>query len=160
MKRKQKQTWIFAFTDLAFLLLISLSLIPSAPDNIVIHFSEMELPDVPSNPNMSPVKEPANSWELQVRGITKENAEPFRLVKIGMKPQGATEQQAKYIDREDLIPELMMLKERSIRPLLLPEKTSLSNDFLYAAGAVARVWSLASGHTIVKPINPEELHPK
>jgi len=160
LKLEHKQTWLFAFTDLAFLLLISLSLIPSAPDNIVIHFSEMEIPDVPSNPNMSPISKATHSWELQVRGKTEKHPEPFRLVRIGLHTKGAIEQHSKRLDRDDLIPELKALKKSSIRPLLLPEKTSLSKDFLFAAGAIARVWSLANGHTIVKPINPEELHPK
>lgn len=154
MKLKQSQTWLFAFTDLAFLLLISLSLIPSAPDNIIIRFSEMEIPDVPSNPNMTPVDKSEHAWELQVHPKTEAQPNPFKLVRIGVHKRGADELSSKYIDRDSLIPELEALKEVSARPMLLPEKTSLSQDFLYAAGAIAKVWSSSSGRTVVKPITP------
>ncbi len=157
MKLRQSHTWLFAFTDLAFLLLISLSLIPSAPDNIIIHFSEMQIPEVPDNPNMSPVDKPTHSWELQVHPKTEEQPKPFRLVKIGLQASSAAERHAKVIDRENLISELEALKKKGARPVLLPEKTSMSQDFLFAAGAIARVWSLTNGRTIVKPINPEML---
>ena len=157
MKLKETYTWLFSFTDLAFLLLISLSLIPSAPDNITIHFSEMEIPDVPSNPNMSPVDKTAHTLELQVHPKTEDQPRPFRLVKIGLEANSATEQYSKSLDRDQLIPELEALRGVSVRPILLPEKKSLSQDFLFAAGAIARVWSSANGETIVKPIDPQEL---
>jgi len=160
MKNNRNQTWLFAFTDLAFLLLISLSLIPSAPDNINVHFSEMEIPDVPSNPNMSPVEESSDAWELQVHPQSKNHPKPYRLVRFGPQKKAAKKLYSKHIDRYDLISELKALKEISGRPMLLPAKTSLSQDFLFAAGAVARVWSSTKGQTIVKPIDPEKLHQK
>jgi len=160
MKRKQRQTWLFAFTDLAFLLLISLSLIPSAPDSIVIHFSEMDVPDVPNNSNLSPVPDSTPSWELQVLEKTEKNNNPFRLVKIAVRTKNNADPYEISIDRDHLIPELMALKENSIRPLLLPEKKSLSNDFLYAAGAIAKVWSVPKSQAVVKPIISEKPLPE
>jgi hypothetical protein len=158
MKIKQSQTWLFAFTDLAFLLLISLSLIPSAPDLITIRFSEMDIPSVPNNPNMGPIDESYGSWELHVHQKSDDHPAPFRLARIGLRPNGAKELSVKYLDQGDLIPELESLQKISDRPVLLPGKTSLSKDFLYAAGAIARVWTSGKGQTIVKPINPKELH--
>lgn len=160
MKTKKSQIWLFAFTDLAFLLLISLSLVPSAPDNINIHFSEMDIPAVPENPNLSPVKEAYDVWELQVYEQTEDHPKPFGLVKVGIYKSRATERYSKNLDRNDLIPELESLKQTSARPTLMPEKKSLSQDFLFAAGALARVWSSANTQTIVKSINPEELNQK
>ena len=160
MKTKKSQIWLFAFTDLAFLLLISLSLVPSAPDNINIHFSEMDIPAVPENPNLSPVKEAYDVWELQVYEQREDHPKPFGLVKVGIYKSRATERYSKNLDRNDLIPELESLKQTSARPTLMPEKKSLSQDFLFAAGALARVWSSANTQTIVKSINPEELNQK
>ena len=159
MKNKQSQIWLFAFTDLAFLLLISLSLIPTAPDLITVHFSEMDIPSVPNNPNMGPVDESYGPWELHVHQRSDAHPAPFRLVKIGLRQNGAKELSVKYMDQGDLIPELESLQKISDRPVLLPGKISLSQDFLYAAGAIARVWTSGKGQTIVKPINLEELHP-
>jgi len=160
MKTKKSQIWLFAFTDLAFLLLISLSLVPSAPDNINIHFSEMDIPAVPENPNLSPVKEAYDVWELQVYEQTEDHPKPFGLVKVGIYKSRVTEQYSKNLDRNDLIPELESLKQISARPTLMPEKKSLSQDFLFAAGALARVWSSANTQTIVKPMTPEQLNQK
>jgi len=158
MKIKQNQAWLFAFTDLAFLLLISLSLVPSAPDLISIHFSEMDIPSVPSNPNMAPIDESHGSWELQVYRRSKDHPKPFRLAKFGLHQNSAKEQYFQYLDRDELIPALESLENFSGRPILLPEKMSLSQDFLFAAGAIARVWSSMKGQTVVKPVNPGELH--
>ncbi len=158
MKIKQNQAWLFAFTDLAFLLLISLSLVPSAPDFISVHFSEMDIPSVPSNPNMAPIDELHSSWELQVHRKSKDHPKPFRLAKIPSYQNNAKEQSYKYLDQDELLPELESLKNSSGRPILLPEKMSLSQDFLFAAGAIARVWSSVKGRTIVKPVDPGELN--
>lgn len=157
MKIKQSQTWLFAFTDLAFLLLISLSLIPSAPDLITVRFSEMDIPSVPSNPNMAPVEESHGTWELQVHRKSKDHPAPFRLAKIGLLQIGQKEKTVKYLEQDELIPALEAIRKTSDRPVLLPGKMSFSQDFLYAAGAIARVWKIGNGRTVVKPINPEEL---
>lgn len=155
MKIKQSQTWLFAFTDLAFLLVLSLSIIPSAPSDISIHFSEMDIPVVPSNPNMSPFEEFNELWELQVYSKSENHPTPFKLVKIGLDQDNSSEVYSKYLDKDDLIPELESLRKRMIRPVLLPEKTSLSQDFLFAAGSIAKVWTSVQSHTIVKPIKSE-----
>jgi hypothetical protein len=157
MKLKRNQTWLFAFTDLAFLLLISLSLIPSAPGNIFIHFSEMNIPVVPSNENMVPLKHWRNTWELQVCQKSKDHPTPFKLVNIGMSQEKAGETYSKYVDRDNLIRELEELMKLDIRPILLPEKTSLSQDFLFAAGAIANVWASVNTMAVVRPIIPEGL---
>ncbi len=160
MKIKQSQTWLFAFTDLAFLLLISLSLIPSAPGLIVIRFSEMDIPSVPNNPNMAPVDDFHGTWELQVHRKSETHPTPFRLAKIGFRANSSSELSVKYIERDELVFELESLKKVTERPILLPGKMSLSQDFLYAAGAIARVWSAINSQTIVQPESLEESHPQ
>lgn len=160
MKIKTNQTWLFAFTDLVFLLLFSLSLIPNSFSNITVHISEMDIPVVPSNPNLSPVEQPDEAWELHVYPESKDHPTPFKLVKVGIKENNATELFSKNLERNDLIVELESLKRLNIRPMLLPEKTSLSQDFLFAAGAIARVWGFANSRTIVKSLNPQAMREK
>lgn len=155
MKLKRNKIWLFSFTDIAFLLLIILSLIPSAPGNIFIHFSEMNIPDVPSNPNMQPVKPSRNAWELRVHPKSKEHPTPFELVKIGMDQGKVKSLYSKYVDRNNLFGGLEALRKLNIRPMLMPEKTSLSQDFLFAAGAIASVWTSRNARVVVRPINPE-----
>ncbi len=157
MRLKRNDTWLFAFSDLAFLLLISLSLIPSAPDNIFIRFSEMNIPEVPSNQNMLPVRHPRDAWELQVCPVSKDHPTPFRLVKVGMGQSVAEDVYSKYVDRNSLLNRLEALRKLNIRPVLIPEKISLSQDFLFAAGAIASVWTSGNTRAVVRPISPERL---
>ncbi len=145
MKRRTKNTWLFAFTDLSFLLLISLSMIPGAPQDISLHLAEMHLPVVPDSRSLQPLAERQQSWELQILPVTGERPSPFRLVRAG-------ERDGTPLDEQSLIPALQELKKQQVQPALLPDKTSLSQDFLFAAAALAQVWSLPDSRTIVKPM--------
>ena len=157
MRLKQHHAWLFAFTDLAFLLLISLSLIPTADQDINVHFSLMDLANVPENPNLTPIRQVGEIWELHIFDENSdEHPTPFRLVNVTMDHGRPTQLYAQYLQQDELLHELELLKERGIQPVLLPSKTSLSHDFLFAAGAVARTWDNARSQTIVKPLNPEE----
>ncbi len=142
MKRGTKNTWLFAFTDLSFLLLICLSLIPSAPADISLHLAEMNLPAVPDNRNLRPVAK-QEQWNLQIFPISAKHPTPYRLSRIGAR-EGMT------LDEKTLIPALEKLRSQGIRPLLLPDKTSITQDFLFAAGALARVWSKTENRSIVR----------
>ncbi|MBC2695693.1 MAG: hypothetical protein HF982_10550 [Desulfobacteraceae bacterium] len=152
MKIKQNHIWLFAFTDLAFLLVLTLSMIPSGSPDICIHFSQMDIPVIPSNPNMSAVDELHDVWELHVYAKSENHPTPFKLVEVGLDQNNLTELYSKYLDQDDLIIELESLKKRNICPMLLPEKKSLSQNFLFAAGSIAKVWMSVQSHTIVKPM--------
>jgi len=144
MKMRRSTAWLFAFSDLAFLLLISLSLIPSAPPDLTLRFAEMNLPVVPDSENMQPVTSPQEVWELQILPVNAERTSPFRLARAGEKDGMA-------LDERTLIPALERLRELQIMPVLLPEKTSISQDFLFAAAALGKVWSGRESRTIVSP---------
>lgn len=96
-------------------------------------------------------------WELHVYneepGV---HPKPFKLVGTIVDQGGAKPLYAKYLQKNELLGELKVLRERNIRPILLPSKTSLSHDFLFAAGAIARAWDNTPSKTMVKPLEPEE----
>jgi len=152
MKNKQSQTWLFSFTDLAFLLLISLSLIPSAPDSITIHFAEMDVPVVPENQNMTEVAPVRETWELQVHAPSTGQNSPYRLVRMAMVNSQPSELENRLLSAEALESELLALRGLGIRPSLLPEKNSLSQDFLFAVGTFASVWGGQGNQTVVRPL--------
>jgi len=157
MRLKQHHTWLFAFTDLAFLLLISLSLLPSAPEDIMLHLAAMDVPRVLENPNLSPIRKSKELWELHVYSPRSDtHPTPFELVRVASVQGSSTPLYHQYLQRDHLLRELQSLEERHIRPVLLPSKTSLSHDFLFAAGAVAKAWDNTRPDTIVKPVNSEE----
>jgi hypothetical protein len=157
MRLKQHYAWLFGFTDLAFLLLISLSLIPSTSEDTLIHLSLMDVPGVPANPNLTPLPRSDELWELHVYSETSDiHPKPFKLVGTAM-DQGSPEPlYAKYLQKGELLGELQLLRERNFRPILIPSKTSLSHDFLFAAGTIAKVWDRTQSKTIVKPLNHDE----
>jgi hypothetical protein len=148
MKMKSGQTWLFSFTDLAFLLLISLSLIPSAPNNITLHLAEMDVPVVPENGRLAPIARVQEAWELQVFPVSEQHPSPYRLVRIGVGKKSAPGD-IRVLAKDELVAELARLRQLQVRPMLLPEKNSLSQDFLYAAGAIAQVWT-SGGRTVVQ----------
>ncbi len=153
MKKNNGQTWLFSFTDLAFLLLISLSTIPVA-DSVTIRFSEMDVPVVPESQSLSPLGSLGEVWELQVHPVSLEQPVPYKIVRSGLGGPGR-EDQALLLGPDELLGALERLKARRVQPMLLPEKTSLSQDLLYAAGAMARVWGVDYGETVVQPDVPE-----
>jgi len=146
MKQRPKRTWLFAFCDLAFLLLISLSLIPTSPADISLRLAEMELPEVPDSSNLKPAKTTGEAWELRVFAVSERHPKPYRLNRRGSEEGIA-------LDQANLIPALRQIGT-SERPQLLPEKASLSQDFLFAAAAVARVWSEPGQRALVRPLPP------
>jgi hypothetical protein len=149
MKKKFNQTWLFSFTDLAFLLLISLSTLPSA-EKVTIRFAEMNVPVVPDSRQLAPVEHLREVWELQVYPVSRQHPVPYRIVRGGLGSHAGEEAEL-LLTAEELVPALESLRQKNIQPLLLPEKTSLSQDFLFAAGALARVWSGHDSHAIVQP---------
>ncbi len=87
-EKRKEHAWLFAFTDLAFLLLISLSMIPSAPADISLHFAEMNLPEVPDNQNLQPMAEQPEAWELRIMPVSAEHPVPYRLARAGEAGKG------------------------------------------------------------------------
>lgn len=154
MKNKNGQTWLFSFTDLAFLLLISLSTIPVA-DSVTIRFSEMDVPVVPESQQLGALGQLREVWELQVHPVSAEYPVPYKIVRFGLASQVDGEK-AQLLAPEQLMDALAKLKARNIQPILLPEKTSLTQDLLYAAGAMAKVWGMEYSETVVQPETLEE----
>lgn len=154
MKNTNGQTWLFSFTDLAFLLLISLSTIPVA-DSVTIRFSEMDVPVVPESNQLGALGQLGEVWELQVLSVTDDLLAPYKIMRSGLgSPADGAE--VMLLSAEELIPALEKLKARNIQPILLPEKTSLTQDLLYAAGSMAKVWDADFSETVVQPETLEE----
>ncbi|PLX93219.1 MAG: hypothetical protein C0621_08130 [Desulfuromonas sp.] len=153
-KNRNSHTWLFAFTDLSFLLLISLSMVPSAPDEMTLSFSGLDVPAVPENSNMVEMVGVREAWELQVLPPGGEEG-PYRLVHATASSQGRREDEGRVIATETLIDELERLRSLGVRPELTPEKNSTSQDFLYAVSSLARVWGGDKSRAIVTTVNPE-----
>jgi hypothetical protein len=132
-------------------------LIPSTPELPNIQLALMEVPGVPSNRSMSPVPETDELWELHVYGqISGIHPKPFKLMGVVEDQGNPRTLFEKYLKKDELQAELLVLKKRNIRPVLIPSKTSLAHDFLFAAGAIAQTWGNAQSKAIVKPLDFDE----
>lgn len=154
MKGRDTKTWLLSFTDLSFLLLITLSLIPSSPVDVTVHLAEMDLPAVPDSSAIDKVSTPDNRrhevWELQVRPLDGEGSTPFRLVQAVVDENSVVEKYVQDIPPAELEKTLLSLRRQTHKPVIVAESQSLSGDFLFAQGALAKVWAHGGGKAVVR----------
>lgn len=123
----------------------------------MLHLAAMDVPSVLENPNLSPIRKSKELWELHVYGGKSDtHPTPFELVQVAIVQDRSTPLYHRYLQRDELLRELALLEERHIRPVLLPSRSSLTHDFLFAAGAIAKAWDNKRSDTIVKPVNAEK----
>ncbi len=141
MRVERNQAWLFAFTDLAFLLLISISLIPDKPETLALDLSKMNVPAVADNRGASPALESDAVWRLWIYPRSEAHPAPFKLEQAAPGADSENVLFSRYISRKALAGDLAALKSQMrTKPLLIPEKTSYSEDLLFAASALGRVW--------------------
>jgi len=160
MKDRDNKTWLLSFTDLSFLLLISLSLLPSSPVDVTLHLAEMDLPSVPDSKAVQKVSDDQDrrrheAWELQVRPVSEDDPLPFRLVRAVVDDNRVVEKYVKDLSRDDLETSLISLRRQSFKPVIVAESRSLSGDFLYAQGTLAKVWAGEKGRAVVRLLEEE-----
>jgi len=159
MKRDTK-TWLLSFTDLSFLLLIALSLIPSSPIDVTVHLAEMDLPAVPDSSAIDKVSPtPDNrrheAWELQVRPLEEGGDTPFRLVQAVVDENRVVEKYVMDVPPGDLEETLLSLRRKSHKPVIVAESRSLSGDFLFAQGTLTKVWAQGGGKAVVRVLEED-----
>ncbi len=134
-----RHTWLFSFTDIAFLLLLVYTQLAqmSASNNPV---AEMLLPAplVENSSELKPLKSVADYRQLLVE---KHSETPYRLVHItGGKEFSRTE----VMSFEELTTALQTLVsegKKEKRPVVVPLPESFSSDLLQAAALVGKYWS-------------------
>lgn len=140
MSKRQiaRHTWLFSFTDIAFLLLLVYTQLArmNTPDNPV---AEMRLPApvVASNPELKLLKAARDYHQLLVE---KHSDRPYRLVRI---IGGDESSRSEAMSFEELTAALQVLvnKRKETRPVVVPLPESFSSDLLQAAALVGKNWS-------------------
>lgn len=149
-----RHTWLFSFTDIAFLLLLVYTQLAqmNAANNPI---AEMLLPApmVASSPELKPLKGTPNHHQLLVE---KHSDKPYRLVRI---VGGKESTRSDFMSFEDLTAALQMLinQGKEPRPIVVPLPESFSSDLLQAAALVGKYWSdpgTAAVHTEWKDKKP------
>lgn len=138
-KKAARHSWLFSFTDIAFLLLLVYTQLArmSSSDNPV---AEMRLPApvVAKNPELTLLR--ANKEYRQLL-VEKHSEKPYRLVRI---VGGNEVSRSDTMNFEELSGTLQaMFAERTAapRPVVVPLPESYSSDLLQAAAIVGKFWN-------------------
>jgi len=147
MKLKNEQIWLFFFADLAFLLLIAFtqtSTIGKKP----ISIGEMTIPTVVDGPSVSSVTPREEYYQIRVHRPSDTDMPPYQIATVkGNDP--AKFQLSNRMHAKALRENLSMLKfQGNQRPILVPDKLSLSRDMLMAMSIMEKVWSDSNKVTV------------
>jgi hypothetical protein len=141
MRRIARHTWLFSFTDIAFLLLLVYTQLArmSSSENPV---AEMRLPApiVAKNPELTIMKANQDYHQLLVE---KHSDRPYRLAHI----IGGNEiSRSAAMSFEQLGAALRLIlgdRKNAPRPVVVPLPESFSSDLLQAAALVSKNWNEA-----------------
>jgi hypothetical protein len=135
-------SWLFSFVDLAFLMLIAMTLVAaesaSAPE-----LGEMAIPRISEKASKELSSGMAGEfWQLRVHPPSQYEdgtlEPPFELLLASGGSQAA---EAVLVDKDDLRDRLAEIQERGAqKPLLAPHEDSRSQDLLDAAGLIEEYW--------------------
>ncbi|MGM0418445.1 MAG: biopolymer transporter ExbD [Thermodesulfobacteriota bacterium] len=147
MKRKKdSKVWLFSFSDLAFLLLIAFTQASTLEKNVKI--GEINLPVVDKKTEISNI-EPEKSevlYQIRVNKPADRPDKPFQIVKI------VSDKLVKgdFFSENELRKELNRLKKSGVsRPVLIPDKYSLSKDTVTGISILQQIWR-TSERVVVK----------
>jgi len=134
--------WLFSFVDLAFLMLIAMTLVAAekagAPD-----LGEMAVPRIGEKASKELSSGMAGEfWQLRVHPPSQYDdgslEPPFELK---LTSGGALGEEGVLVDKNDLRERLATIKEQGAqKPLLAPHEDSRSQDLLDAAGLIEEHW--------------------
>jgi len=137
MRYEDSKIWLFSFADLAFLLLIAFtqaSTIGKQP----VHIGEMTIPQVVDAPSISSLDQPRISFQIRVLKPTIPETTPFQMVTV---TDGQVEPDDQTLDAQGLRTRLTQMKqEGKSRPMLVPDRFSLSKDTLMAMAMIEKVY--------------------
>jgi len=144
MKAKPNHVWLFAFADLAFLLLIAFTQVP-----LGVTFEEMVIPEVNPDSHYEPLNTRVQSVELRIHKVSEEEPNPFQLVLYldnGGKSFG------KRISKEELEGSLRAIaQEGKSQPFIVPDERSFTKDLVWAMSLVRMIWETGTKVT-VRPV--------
>ncbi len=140
MKRIARHTWLFSFTDVAFLLLLvwtQLARLNTAATPV----AEMQLPApvVAKNPELTALK--ANKDYRQVL-IEKHSDRPYRVTRIVGGNEVSRSAPMTFAELGAALQVVNTERKGAPRPVVVPLPESFSSDLLQAAALVSKLWNV------------------
>lgn len=138
-KRIARHTWLFSFTDVAFLLLLVYTQLArmSSSDNPV---AEMRLPApvVAKSPELSLLRANKDYRQLLVE---KHSDKPYRLARITGGNEVSRTDSMNFEELSAALLAILAEKNGPPRPVVVPLPESFSSDLLQAAALVGKFWN-------------------
>jgi hypothetical protein len=149
MKRIARHTWLFSFTDVAFLLLLvwtQLARLNTA--NTPVAEMQLPAPVVANNPELTALK--ATKDYRQVL-IEKHSDRPYRVTRIVGGNEVSRSDPMNFAELGAALQ--VVFSERQTRPVVVPLPESFSSDLLQASALVSKLWH-EKGSAVVHMENP------
>ncbi len=151
MRQNKRHTWLFSFTDTAFLLLL-----------VYTQFGRLNTVNNPVAEMRLPAPVVVNNPELMTRNaakdyrqvlVEKHSDRPYRLARV---TGGNEVSRSDPMNLDELAAAFQVMlseKKGEPRPVVVPLPESFSSDLLQAASMVGKLWNEA-GSAVVHPQNP------
>lgn len=144
MRRRQKMIWLFSFADLAFILVLALSIMPREQKD----YSGLKLAQVPKSQTMKQPSSQQQTWRIHVTNSGDATTWPILLEERDEESQ--TWLPKKDVkDQEGFSEKLVKLKNQHTVPGFFVDSDSQSGDMLKALSLVQNVWPQSEVWTTV-----------
>ena len=139
MKRIARHTWLFSFTDVAFMLLLVWTQL-ARMNNSSTPVAEMQLPApvVAKNPELTTLK--ASRDYCQVL-IEKHSDKPYRLTRIVGGNEASRSAPMNFAELTAALQVTLAERKGVPRPTVVPLPESFSSDLLQALAVVSKLWN-------------------
>jgi len=139
MRHLRRHTWLFSFTDVAFLLLLIYTQLARMSTDI-IPVAEMRLPapTVANNPELITMRAASDYRQLLVE---KHAPKPYRLARIIGGNEVSRSEPMNLDELSSSLESFFREKKGQLRPVIVPLPESFSSDLLQAAALVSKFWS-------------------
>jgi len=152
MKHLRRHTWLFSFTDVAFLLLlIYTQLARMSSDNSPVAEMRLPAPTVANNPELITMRAARDYRQVLVE---KHSAKPFRLTRVIGGNEASRSEPMNLDELSASLRSFYAEKKTQPRPVIVPLPESFSSDLLQATALVSKLWS--EGANPVVHINEEK----
>jgi hypothetical protein len=153
MKKIARHTWLFSFTDVAFLLLLVWTQLARMNDNTT-PVAEMKLPApvVSKNPELTTMKAEKDYRQVLVE---KHSDKPYRVTRIIRGNEASRSDAMNFVELTAALQVVVNEGKGQPRPVVVPLPESFSSDLLQAAALVSKFWNADKGSAVVHMEKPE-----
>ncbi len=151
MRGNKRHTWLFSFTDTAFLLLLVYTQFGRLNADTSL-MAEMRLPAPVVLKNSELVARKAQNDYSQIL-VDKHSERPFQLARITAGKEISRSAPMNFDELQDAFQTMRVDSKEQPRPVIVPLPESYSSDMLQVSSLVSKLWS-EEGRAVVRTQEP------